>query len=350
MLLDAETLRKTTEIHPEVLEFAKANPSPPMDWGDLKGFRERMDSFVLSEEGRAMLEPPEAGIIEETRTIPMRDGFQSTIKIHRPRHPPSAGSPLIVFFFGGGFITGSVDQGTPFARAWTRLFGATVVCPAYCLAPEHKFPTSQYDAWDSVAWLDSHATELGADPKLGFIVSGISAGGTCASAVATHAIEHQLTNPITGQFLNVPSLMNKEGCPEKYQPYFLANEQNKEDPISPTDALRIIAGYTGEDPASPWRFPVYTKAPLAQQPPAYIQVDGRDPLRDDGLIWEEMLKEAGVPTKIDLYPGCPHAHAAFMPGMDVSNKAVADQMVGVGWLLGRTVTAEQGLAAMRSLA
>lgn len=109
----------------------------------------------------------------------------------------------------------------------------------------------------------------------------------------------------------------------------------------------VLTLHLQEDPTSPWRFPVYTKAPLSQQPPAYIQVDGRGPLRDDGLIWEEMLKEAGVPTKIDLYSGCPHAHTAFMPGMEVSNKAVADQMVGVGWLLGRTVTEEEGLAAMR---
>ncbi|KAK4503217.1 hypothetical protein PRZ48_006645 [Zasmidium cellare] len=258
----------------------------------------------------------------------MRDGFQSSIKIHRPKDPPASGSPLIVFFFGGGFVTGSVDQG------------------AYRLAPEHKFPASQYDAWDSVKWLDEHAIEIGADPKLGFIVSGISAGGTCASAVATYAIENKLKNPITGQFLNVPSLMNKEGCPEKYRPYFISQEQNSEDPILPPASLRVIAGYTGEDPSSPWRFPVYTKSPLSQQPPAYIQVDGRDPLRDDGLIWEEMLKEAGVPTKIDMYPGCLHAHAAFMPGIQVSNKALADQMVGVGWLLGKTVTEEQGLRAM----
>jgi hypothetical protein len=44
--------------------------------------------------------------------------------------------------------------------------------------------------------------------------------------------------------------------------------------------------------------------------------------------------------------GCPHAHFALMPGTEISNKATADIFVGVGWLLGKTVSPEQGLQAM----
>ena len=150
--------------------------------------------------------PPEAAIIEETKDIPMRDGFQSTIKIHRPSNPPAGGSPLIAFYFGGGFISGDMHQATPAARAWVRLFGATVVTPSYRLAPENKFPTGQNDAWDSIKWLDEHAHEIGADPKVGFIVSGVSAGAVCASAIATNAIEDKLKNPLTGQYLGAPSM------------------------------------------------------------------------------------------------------------------------------------------------
>lgn len=232
---------------------------------------------AMSQQGLQMVGPAEAAITEETKEIPMRDGFQSTIKIHRPTNPPESGSPLIVFYYGGGFVGGDMHQITAGARAFVRLFGATVVTPSYRLAPEHKFPVSQNDAWDSFKWLDEHAGEVGADPKLGFIVAGASAGGTCAAGVVAHAIENKPKNPITGQYLCVPSIMDKDGCPDKYKPYFLSHEQNKDAPILPTDALRSIAEHTRADPKSPWRFAVYSKAPLSEQPPAYFQIDGMDP-------------------------------------------------------------------------
>lgn len=87
-----------------------------------------------------MLGPAEPSIVEEYKDIPMRDGFQSSIKIHRPATPPAGGSPLMIFCFGGGFISGDYHTGTAFARAWARLFGAVTVAISYRLAPENKFP------------------------------------------------------------------------------------------------------------------------------------------------------------------------------------------------------------------
>ena len=34
----------------------------------------------------------------------MRDGYESEIRIHRPKNVPENGSPLIVLIFGGGFF------------------------------------------------------------------------------------------------------------------------------------------------------------------------------------------------------------------------------------------------------
>ena len=35
-------------------------------------------------------------------------------------------------------------------------------------------------------------------------------------------------------------------------------------------------------------------------PPAFIQVAGLDPLRDEGLLYEKLLKEAGVRTRLEV--------------------------------------------------
>lgn len=39
---------------------------------------------------------------------------------------------------------------------------------------------------------------------------------------------------------------------------------------------------------------------FAGLPPAYIQVAGGDPLRDDGLCYAQRLEEDGVPVKLDM--------------------------------------------------
>lgn len=42
-------------------------------------------------------------------------------------------------------------------------------------------------------------------------------------------------------------------------------------------------------------------------PPAYFQICGQDPLRDEALVYEKVLREEfGVKTKVDVYPGLPH--------------------------------------------
>lgn len=277
--------------------------------------------------------PATDDILETDIAVPMRDGYQAIARVRKLNSSSTEGGPLIILAFGGGWIAGDNNQMVIEARALVRAFSAVVVNISYRLAPEHKFPQSWEDSWDNLVWLATHAPELGADPSNGFIVGGTSAGAGLTAVCARKAQVEPLAYPLTGQWLNVPSILSEHQIPEKWKHLYVSKQQNERAPILPSSALNALQKHTGWDFNSPWRSPLSSTHSLAGLPKTYIQVDGMDCLRDDGLLYDEMLKEAGVETRCDLYVGCPHAHATFVPGK-AAEKAHVDLLKNIGWLLG----------------
>lgn len=275
-------------------------------------------------------------ILENHLIIPMRDGFQSVAKIRKHQNPSPQGCPLIILAFGGGWIAGSAEQMAIEARAFVRAFSAVVVNISYRLAPEHKFPQGWVDAWDSLVWVVDHAVELGADPGRGITMGGTSAGASLTAVCARKAQVEPLAYPLTGQWLNVPTLFREDQIPEEWKHLYISMHQNAEAPIFPVSALAILQEHIGWEMGSPWRLPLNSSHALTGLPKTYIQVDGMDCLRDDGLLYNEMLKEADVETRCDLYAGCPHAHATFVPGR-AGERALTDLLKNFGWMLGQLV-------------
>jgi len=68
-------------------------------------------------------------------------------------------------------------------------------------------------------------------------------------------------------------------------------------------------------------------------PPAYIQICGLDPLRDEALLYERLLREQGIRTKLDIYPGVPHGFKYMFPEMAATKKWHADLLDGFKWVL-----------------
>lgn len=325
-------------------QYLAANPHPPADWNDIASIKAAMTAGIAALNSALHLA---ADISESSLTIPMRDGCLSTALVRKPLSaPPNSPSPLIILGFGGGFVAGNRHQMARESRALVRLFGAVVVHFEYRLAPEHKFPTAWEDAWDAVRWAVGNAEELGADPGCGVILGGTSAGANLAAGCAARARVEELESEITGVWLNVPSCLPAASVPERLKERHVSMEQNADAAVFPAAALESVAKHCEWDEDSAWRSPVNGEQGLKRLPKHFIQVAGMDCLRDDGLLYDELLREAGVQTRCEFYPGCPHAHATFLPGTDVAEKALVDVMEGFGWMLGREVEAKEAREAL----
>jgi acetyl esterase/lipase len=269
----------------------------------------------------------------------MRDGYESELRIIKPPNQ-SANSPLVVLIHGGGFFAGTYVQLLPWAKATAALYGATVVLPSYRLAPEHKFPAAPNDVWDSMKWIAANAASFGADPSKGFVIGGSSAGGNLAVVAAHRALRENLSPPLTGVLANIPVCLDARIVPEQYKHLWLAREQNANGLVCNAKDLEVWTGWWEPDWLSVDYSPVNSEVSLAGLPPHFVQVDGSDTLRDDGLIYEKLLRDSGVDTRLIAYPGMPHGHWNW-PQHSLSDKAHVDTLSGLGWLLGQEVPREE---------
>lgn len=270
-----------------------------------------------------------------TYTIPTSDGYTSTALLTRPATDSNPG-PLIVLFHPGGFFLGSPAKLAMYARPLAQLFNASVLCPSYRFAPEHPFPTGAEDAWATLQWAASHASELGADPARGFLVGGISSGANFAVALTRRAVEVGLHPPVTGTWAPIfMGLSEEDAVPDDYKMFWTSHEQHR-------DALVIDAGkaetmweYYMPNIASPSSNPL--AAPLDKigaMPRMFLQVAGHDMFRDDGLILAYALQDHGVDVKLEVYPGVCHSFWVFAPGLTISKRFVSEIVEGFAWLLG----------------
>ncbi|KAB8766459.1 hypothetical protein FH972_026619 [Carpinus fangiana] len=324
-----EAVLKLGETDPQYAELRKDRPGMELAWEDVHKLREQVGGFT------AGLEVPTPA---STISIAMRDGCQNEALVYKPSTAPASGSALIVLAFGGGFVGGANAHMAPRANQLSTTFGATVVCITYRVAPEHPFPVAAQDAWDSLSWIAANAASLGADPSAGFIVGGVSAGANLAAVVAQKAVDTVLSPALTGVWLSVPVILDEAIVPVAYKDVYLAREQNRYADILDARGIFHLMKYYNPDVHSPDWSPFNSPNAHKDMPPVYFQVDGQDPLRDDGLIYERVLRSHGVKTKIDVYPGVPHGHSGGFAELKLGQKADEDTIKGVEWLLYGTST------------
>ncbi|GAA1565977.1 alpha/beta hydrolase [Actinomadura kijaniata] len=287
----------------------------------------------------AFLGVPEApGHVEVAdREIPGPPGAPPVpVRLYRPRNAPGP-LPVLVYFHGGGFCTGDLDNEQERCLGFAAEAGALVVSVDYRLAPEHPFPAAFDDCHAATAWAWENAARLGGDPER-VAVGGGSAGGALAAGVALRARDGA-GPPLVFQFLLYPVLDDRMDTPSM--------RAYTEPPLfNRTDVEHMWRHYLGSGPG-PGRAaaPVYAAparaADLAGLPPAYLLVAEIDPLRDEALGYARRLIETGVPTELHHVPGVYHGFDG-VTSAEVARHAVAGQHRALRRALHRALDSPDG--------
>jgi acetyl esterase/lipase len=204
------------------------------------------------------------------------------------------------------------------------------------LAPEFPFPIGVNDCWDALKWALANSSTLKVTPERGLVVGGASAGGNISAVLALLARDENLQPPITGQYLCVPALLPHEKVPSRFTHLYQSRLEMSVDPVlsGKMDMSPVMQMYnpTADSPLwDPFNHPEGHKGAAK----AFFQVGGLDPLRDEAVLYDRVLREAGVLTRFELYAGFGHMFWTNWPEMEKSKSFVQDTVVGMKWLLER---------------
>ena len=212
--------------------------------------------------------------------------------------PGKAGEPIILYFHGGGWVTGDLNTYDATDRALASQAHAKVLSVAYRLAPENRFPAAHDDAFAAYKWLLVNAASLGADPRR-IAVAGESAGGNLAINVSMAARDAHVALPVH-ELLIYPVAGTDTGTPS-----YIADQYAI--PLSRKD----IGWYVGNTIRSPAdlqdpRLDLIGHADLHGLPPTTIISAEIDPLESDGTFLTYKLQAQGVQVDRRLYGGTTH--------------------------------------------
>ncbi|MGH8979397.1 MAG: alpha/beta hydrolase [Acidimicrobiales bacterium] len=251
-------------------------------------------------------------------TVPTRDGSVAA----RVYEPAAAVPGTIVYFHGGGWVIGSVDDWDAGCRVLARDSGCRVVSVEYRLAPEHRFPAAADDAYDAYLW----AAEEYADGPV--VVAGDSAGGNLAAVAALRARDEGAPAPRL-QVLVYP-VVDCDLATDSYDTYaqthLILNRPEMEwfwDLYVPEAAER----------SHPYASPLRADS-LAGLAPAVVVHAGHDPLRSEGVAYVARLRATGVPVEVFDHPRQIHGFYTLVGILEDADRAVAQVAGAVRRALG----------------
>jgi acetyl esterase len=231
----------------------------------------------------------------------IRDGYAPgtaiPIRVYSPPAPSRDFLPGLVYFHGGGWLSGDLDSHDPICRALAGTGQCRILAVDYRLAPEHRFPAGIEDCLAAVESVVANAAMFGLDPvRIG--VAGDSAGGNLAVVVCQLARERGLR--IAVQVLLCP-VMDALGRTQSRQLLGTGHFLEERTMIRYWEHYRI----EGLDPDNPMVSPSRA-ADFHDLPPAVIHTAEYDPLCDEGALYAIELARAGARVHHCQHPGMIH--------------------------------------------
>ena len=229
-------------------------------------------------------------------------------------HEASDRRPAAVFFFGGGWRTGTPAQFERQAKA-LRDRGMVGIVADYRVSSRHGTRPwhAVADAHDALGWLASHAAELGIDPER-IAAAGGSAGGHLAAATASladpEAAEQAPVRP------NALVLFNPAVVLADVEGAFDAPEQLAARFERPVESI------------SPYHHPA------AGHPPTLVLHGIADALvpADTAVAYCERIASLDGDCEIVLYGGAPHGFFNREPYFERTLRQMTGFLERLGWL------------------
>jgi len=234
---------------------------------------------------------------------------------------------IIVYYHGGGWVLGSIDEFDAVARKLAQRSGCAVCMVDYRLAPEHPFPAAVDDAYAAVAWISDNAKALvGTDVPI--VVAGDSAGGNLAAVITQRACARS-GPPIALQVLVYP--VTQPDC----------DGSSYHDPDRQVLLTRESMRWFWEqyvpnaaDRSHHEVSPLYAES-LRGLPPALVITAECDPLREEGEEYAARLEKDGVPVRLRRFAGQMHGFFQLVEVLPMSALAIDEIVAAIDSTLPR---------------
>jgi acetyl esterase len=191
----------------------------------------------------------------------------------------------IVFYHGGGFQMKTTPVHIRLVNNLVVQTGYLVYHVNYRLAPKYPFPYAHEDAYQGLLFAHAHATWINPDLE-DFVVFGDSAGGNLAAAMTLMSRDRKgptitkqvLIYPVTSHKLDTHSMIEYHDTP-----MWNAN-LNKS----------MWESYLANGDFGMFQYISILEADLHDLPKCYIETAEFDCLRDQGILYDQKLRAAGV--------------------------------------------------------